>query len=161
MGSRWRCYVSSALVCMCIVLSVGCAKALLPQPNYAAHQGEAAARFDSYSKLAAVQEGGSGTVTFVNATGSGIVLKVVLAQHEDAWTLIELADKSEQSIEVGPGKYLLKVRLDTPGSPSHFRSGSFDVSAGADMTIRLQHDGDQFSLGSLGMSGINASEFAR
>jgi hypothetical protein len=158
------------ILCLSLASLPGCMGAVeqqIEQVNTAVAQAEQAKRaaaeanFESLSQIAVVENDGIGYVDFYNSASSPMAVKIVHAEFAEAWKLLELPTQSKQNLEVGPGRYLLKVRVDSPGETMFYESAGFDLKAGKRYKFTLKLNGDLLDLGSLGVTVIDATEYSR
>jgi hypothetical protein len=132
---------------------------MVEQAEYA-QRASAEANFENLSQIAMIENNGFSYVDFYNSVASSMAVKIVHAKVNTAWKLLELPAKGKLGLEVGPGKYLLKVRVDTPGKPVYFKTAAFDLKFDKQYKFTLKMSGDVLDLGTLGVTAIDAVEYA-
>ena len=90
------------------VFVTGCSGILEKQAERAekAGQGLAEAKFETYSKAAAI----GALIEIENTLSTPVMIKFIITEDEDAWKLFEVPAKDTLQIEVGAREYLLEAQ---------------------------------------------------
>jgi len=132
---------------------------MVEQAEYA-QRSSAEVNFEKYSQIAVLENNGFSYLDFYNAADSPMAVKLVHAEVNAAWKLLELPSKGKLGLELGPGKYLLKVRVDLPETSVYFKTATFDLKFDKRYKFTLKMKGDLLDLGSLGVTAIDVVEYS-
>ncbi|MBN1148462.1 MAG: hypothetical protein JXA78_14475 [Anaerolineales bacterium] len=158
------------VLCLSLASLTGCMGAMEQQIEQVdeiverAEQGRRAAaeaNFESLSQIAMVENDGLCNLDFHNSSPSPMAVKIVHADYPHAWKLLELPVKGKQSLEIGPGRYLLKVQVGAPGEAAFYKTEGFDLEINKKYKFTMKLSDGLLDLGSLGVSVIDIAEYAR
>jgi len=92
---------------LALSMLTGCLGAL-EQRAESAQQGLAEAKFETYSKAAAI----GATIEINNELATPVTVKITITEDEDAWKSFEIPGNSTLQVEVGAREYRLEAQTE-------------------------------------------------